>query len=178
MRRLVALLAVGALAGCGGGGDEGAATSTAREADAEVEREAGVERPPGASRPPATILRTGVVQIEAFDCRGELYEGTGFHVGGDVVVTAAHVIEGGHDVAVARTGRRMYPAVVLAVDQRMDVAVLETGQRMTGHAFAVAERGARFDDPVLVLSEPGRGRAVRPGRVRAVDTAQYVDGEV
>lgn len=52
--------------------------------------------------------------------------GTGFHIGGGTIVTAAHVISGAKTVSLKMEGGRITSARVVAVDEKNDVAILQT----------------------------------------------------
>jgi S1-C subfamily serine protease len=113
---------------------------------------AGLPPEPAAPVPPPTdrqVLRAGragsraTVQIVGAGCGG-LLEGSGFVAGPDLVVTNAHVIAG-IDGPEVLSGDRRLPAVVVAFDPDLDLAVLqvaELGIAPMSLAPGIAPRGA------------------------------------
>ncbi len=104
--------------------------------------------------------RPGVVRITATAC-GLGVEGTGFYVGPHIVITAAHVVAGGHGIeAAGRTAR------ALVVDRKQDVAVLRVAGPATPHSLTLTD--PRSGDAVAILGYPENGPFdARPGRIGA-----------
>jgi S1-C subfamily serine protease len=76
--------------------------------------------------PQATVDRVtaATVQISSNGC-GRRYEGSGFAVRHDLVVTNAHVVAGSDDIQVLRRDGRRLPAFPVAYDPDRDLALLE-----------------------------------------------------
>lgn len=107
--------------------------------------------------------RPSVVKITAVAC-GLGVEGSGWVARPHLVITAAHVVAGGHALTVAG-----HPAVALVVDRKEDVAVL----RVPGlDAPTLPLVDARDGDPVAILGYPEDGpfdaRAGRMGNTADV----------
>lgn len=102
-------------------------------------------------------VRPSVVRITAIAC-GLGVEGSGWVARPQLVVTAAHVIEGASEI---EAGGR--PALALIVDRKQDVAVLRVpGLRATALPIVDAHSG----DSVAILGYPENGPFdARPGRV-------------
>jgi S1-C subfamily serine protease len=91
---------------------------------------------PAGTPPAASPLSAGVTQaVEASTVKVEgqacnrIYEGSGFAVGPDLVVTNAHVVAGepaGQTAVLLPTGRHL-PATVVMFDPRRDLALLAVG---------------------------------------------------
>jgi S1-C subfamily serine protease len=64
------------------------------------------------------------VNVEADGC-GRRYEGSGFAVSADIIVTNAHVVAGSDEVRVKRPDGEIRDATVVAFDGARDLAVLE-----------------------------------------------------
>lgn len=56
--------------------------------------------------------------------------GTGFHIGGGRIITAAHVVDGAKTVSLKSIDGRISSATVVKVDTATDVAVLQTNMRL------------------------------------------------
>jgi S1-C subfamily serine protease len=126
--------------------------------------------PPSLAPDPRVLGRLGVrratpsvLRVTAIAC-GLGVEGTGWVARPQLVVTAAHVVAGGHDIHVA--GR---PAQALVVDRGNDVALLRVpGLRAPVLPLAPPRAGT----PVAILGYPENGpfdaRAGRIGSTAAV----------
>ncbi|HLK23514.1 MAG TPA: trypsin-like peptidase domain-containing protein [Caulobacteraceae bacterium] len=88
-----------------------------------------------------------------------------------VIVTNNHVIAGGQDIMVALGDRREFPAKVLYVDSKADVAVLKIdvgGEQLPVMPLAQADE-SQVGDLVLAIGDPfGVGQTVTNGIVSAV----------
>jgi S1-C subfamily serine protease len=139
---------------------------------------------PALLKDPAVRAAWGsLVKVEGIapDC-GTQVDGSGFVYARDRVMTNAHVVAGvaNPGVLVRGTGR-VWPARVVYIDPRVDVAVLEVpGLSAPTLAFSTtATRG----DPAVVAGFPGGGvltaSAARVrGRISARGTDIYGNGEV
>lgn len=105
---------------------------------------------------PDTIeaVRSGVVMLEQDDCNGDLASaGTGFLVAPDLIVTAAHVVDGLGEVS-AISGEMVYETELLGFDEVADVALLRTTAEMSGYVFGMIEDDPRLAEEVTVLGYP------------------------
>ncbi len=101
--------------------------------------------------------RKSVVRIQSTAC-GIGLEGSGWFAKPHLVVTAAHVIAGGHGITV--DGHVAYP---VAVDRHDDVAVLRVPY-LVGPPLSVVD--PKDGDPVDILGYPENGPFnVQPGRI-------------
>lgn len=82
--------------------------------------------------PPDAIATDGVraaiaatVKVQGLGCGG-VSSGSGFAVGGDLVVTNAHVVSGTTRITVAPRGGQPRPATVVAFDPGRDLAILRS----------------------------------------------------
>jgi len=66
-----------------------------------------------------------IVQIHTYDKTGaELRQGSGFFIGPRKILTCAHVIEDAHSAMVVSSIRKYYQAIILKMDEDMDLALL------------------------------------------------------
>jgi S1-C subfamily serine protease len=101
--------------------------------------------------------RRSVVRITAIAC-GLGVEGSGWVAKPHLVVTAAHVVDGGNELRA-----NGHPAQALVVDQGQDIAVLRV-PGLTAAPLPIAD--AKSGDPVAILGYPVNGPFdARPGRV-------------
>jgi uncharacterized membrane protein required for colicin V production len=104
--------------------------------------------------------RASVAKITAVAC-GLGVEGTGWYVGPNVVVTAAHVVAGAHAIKVGSMS-----AFALVVDRKQDVAVLRVQQLGTAPPLRLVD--PHQGDAVAILGYPENGPFdARPGRIGA-----------
>jgi S1-C subfamily serine protease len=121
----------------------------------------------------ARVAIPSVVKVTAATC-GALSLGTGFVVQRGYAVTNAHVVAGATTVRIA-VGDRVFDAIPILVDPRLDVALLYASQ-MTAPALSLAtvdpERGAAG----ATFGFPGGGALdVQPAAVTGAYTAQGRD---
>ena len=69
-------------------------------------------------------VQNSVVKIEGIGC-GQIQEGSGFVVATNEVVTNAHVVAGTHNISIYDSAGQ-HPAVVVAFNPELDIAVLRT----------------------------------------------------
>lgn len=81
-------------------------------------------------------VSSGVAEIDAATCDGESV-GTGFLVGRDRLMTAAHVINGAGTLTV-KTEHGTVRATVEGVDKTVDLAILKLARPVSGHVFTIA----------------------------------------
>jgi S1-C subfamily serine protease len=151
--------------------------SNAPEVFAELQPGQATGPPPSASPLNATVTTRVVastVKVEGEACN-RIYEGSGFAVAPDLIVTNAHVVAGegrGNTEVLLPSGRRL-PATVVLFDSNIDLALLEVpslGENpLTVETANVGTLGAVFghpggQDPIaitparVVLEEEAVGR--------------------
>ncbi|RVL37966.1 S1 family peptidase [Sinorhizobium meliloti] len=57
-------------------------------------------------------------------------KGTGFHIGGGRIITAAHVVDGAKTVSLKSIDGRISSATVVKVDTKTEIAILQTNMRL------------------------------------------------
>ena len=106
-----------------------------------------------ARRSPAEIAATGTVLVES-----PAGHGSGAYLGGDRVLTAAHVVSGRGPFTVSFNDRRIGQAVVLAFDAYDDLALLSAPGLGSAGASAFAWGSAdslRLGEAITVVGFPG-----------------------
>ncbi len=115
----------------------------------------------------------GVVRIETTACvLGGA--GTGFLVAPDLVVTAAHVVEGAHAILLRRDDGTEAEARVVGLDSVHDVALVRSSRRLDGHVFRFAAAEPAVGSDVAALGYPLDGPLV-PVRRTVTGTGQSLD---
>ena len=121
-------------------------------------------------------VESGVVRIEAQSCGG-LAIGTGFLVGGNLVATVEHVIDGASMITIKRHGVVLGSARVIGADQPRDLALLKTSSPIIGHVFRLAPRSPQLGEAVAAFGFPlGLPLTVTRGSVSGLDRAIPIDG--
>jgi uncharacterized membrane protein required for colicin V production len=91
------------------------------------------------------------IGISVVGC-GRGYAGSGFAVSPDLVITNAHVVAGGREVALRDRDGRLRAATVVVFDKDRDLALLE----VVDHGLAVLPRSpAPVGDAAIVVGFPG-----------------------
>ena len=166
-----------ALAGCGGGG-----STTIEQTVTEPPAPTTTTAAPISFPSLVTRVRTGIVRIQATDCRnGDL--GTGFLIAPDLVATVDHVVAGATTIELTTSGsHRKIAATVVGADPAQDVALLRTAQPITGHVFKLAGRAPRLGESVAAFGFPfalpltvTRGSVSGLGRTIPIDGEQRTD---
>ncbi|MDO8147514.1 serine protease [Isoptericola sp. b515] len=114
-------------------------------------------------------VRSGVVLIESTACLGA-GTGSGFLVAPDLVLTAAHVVDGSQDVTIqaaegARTGE------VMGIDTAGDLALVRVDRALRGHVFELSAGAPRQGEEILGLGYPfgTRNLVTTDGRISGID---------
>jgi serine protease Do len=81
-------------------------------------------------------VENGVLRIVATTCDGSGV-GTGFLVGPDLIVTAAHVVDGSVGIVVDDAGGSVTGTIV-GLDTELDIALVRIAQPSVGHVFDLA----------------------------------------
>jgi Do/DeqQ family serine protease len=105
--------------------------------------------------------------------------GSGVIVRSDgVIITNAHVVEGGEEITVALSDRREFPARVLLSDPRTDLAVLKI-EAAGLPVLPIDDTGdTQVGDLVLAIGDPfGVGQTVTNGIVSAINRAADPSGD-
>ena len=101
--------------------------------------------------------RSGVVHLSVFGCSPEESgSGSGFLIAPDLVVTAAHVVEGAASTSAA-VDEQIRDATVLGLDHEADVALLQLDEPVEGYTFSWAEEDAAIGSDVAALGFPLAG---------------------
>lgn len=136
----------------------------------------GVAPPPAALAGDREILAAAEItyKIESRGCGG-VVDGSGFPVGGDLLVTAAHVVAGTRDTTVIpATGRQTFKGTVVYIDSRKDIAIVRV--RTNGRVFVVEDDAAKRNTDGAAIGFPGGGkRTISPARVRVRTNARGYD---
>ena len=104
----------------------------------------------------SAAVSSGVAEVDAATCGGESI-GTGFLVGRDQMMTAAHVINGASALTV-RTASGTVKATVEGVDKTVDLAILRLAEPVSGHVFTVAGQPSGTGTRVATIGYPLAGR--------------------
>lgn len=101
--------------------------------------------------------------------------GSSFPVGGDYMVTNAHVVAGADRVQVVRPDSRTFPATVVLFNPEIDVAVLRVPGIGLTPLNLLNEDPARATQGAVIGYPGGNGEQVVPAAVRGTETAQGRD---
>ncbi len=99
-------------------------------------------------------VQNSVVKIEGIGC-GQIQEGSGFVVAPNEVVTNAHVVAGTHNISIY-DGAGQHPAVVVAFNPELDIAVLRT-QGLNDAVLPMNTTVQGRGEMGVVLGYPGGG---------------------
>lgn len=104
--------------------------------------------------------------------------GSGFLVDDDLVMTAAHVVEGSARISL-RAEQQVREATIVGLDPETDLALLRADEPFDGHVFAFAERQVSLGEEVAALGYPlDADLTFTAGRVsglnRQLDRGQHV----
>ncbi len=123
-------------------------------------------------RAPSTLaeafasVKGSVVRFEGSGC--EVAQGSGFAIGDNAVVTAAHVVEGMSDIRVI-VGTRSHQGTVIGFDPGRDVALVQVRAPLA-HRVSFATSPAKVGEQVAALGYTlGEGLSFKPGSVNAVN---------
>lgn len=119
------------------------------------------------------LVNSGVAELGVTLCEGGA-SGTGFLVGEDLIMTAAHVAK--NEVAISVSVNGQYTSArVLGIDDAQDLALLRTPITLTGHQFDFAAALPAQGVEVAALGFPlDSGLTFTSGRVSALN--QELDG--
>ena len=101
-------------------------------------------------------VRSGVVRIDASTCEGGGV-GTGFLVDGDLIVTAAHVVDGAASLGLT-LGDESEPTfasgVVVGIDRAADVAMIRADRNLDGHVFGFSDTAPEVGQEIVAIGFP------------------------
>lgn len=97
--------------------------------------------------------QSGVAHISVGYCEGGSASGTGFMVDNDLVVTAAHVVDGASTLQL-RLGDGLYSAMIVGLNPTVDIAMLKIAGKSDGHVFDFFDEGAPIGTSVRALGYP------------------------
>lgn len=97
--------------------------------------------------------KSGVAHIAVGLCNQLTRAGTGFLVDDDLVVTAAHVIDGASSLQL-RLGDGLYSAMIIGSNPTVDIAMLKIAGRSDGHQFDLTKEDAAIGTSVRALGYP------------------------
>lgn len=118
-------------------------------------------------------VKDGVLRLQSYGCDAGV--GTGFAVGANQVVTAAHVVEGGGEVR-AIIGTETIRATVVGIDKGRDVALLVLDAPVST-TLTLAPKDAEVGDDVGVIGfTGGRALSLKPGTVNGLDRKANISG--
>lgn len=100
-------------------------------------------------------VASGVVRIEATRCEGTA-TGSGALISSDLVLTAAHMVQG-HTAIKVMLGGEVASARVVGYAPEDDLAILRTSTPLTGHVFDVREDSPPIGTEIFALGYPLSG---------------------
>jgi S1-C subfamily serine protease len=120
--------------------------------------------------------QSGVVRIMEATCDGD-FTGSGFLVGPNLVVTAAHVVNGETTLTVVDpVSGTTIPAQVVGVDTATDVALVRTQTAMTGYVFSFATADPQVGSTIAAIGYPLNGpESIDQGLVSGLDRTIPID---
>lgn len=98
--------------------------------------------------------RSGVGLIESMTCHSSK-SGSGFLIADDLMLTAAHVVEGTSQLHVV-LGEELVPAMVMGINPVADIALLKMARAIEGHQFELSSEPTRIGTKVAALGFPLR----------------------
>ncbi len=137
--------------------------------EAEVATTTTVTTPPNFADTFASVA-DGVFRVEASFCSGSGSQGTGFLIGDNVLLTAAHVTGDAREVSVTRADGYESVGTVVGTDAARDLALIALETTATGHQFAIDDAGIRVGDEVAALGHPsGLPLTFTSGRISSLN---------
>lgn len=128
---------------------------------------------------PEVIAQTqsGVGQFSVTRCESS-FTGTGFLVGPDLVVTAAHMVRDASAISIS-FGRTTVSATTLGTNELADLALVRTETPVQGHQFQFRTTEPPIGTDVAALGFPlGRPFTLTRGTVSALNAEQRIGSRV
>jgi S1-C subfamily serine protease len=101
-------------------------------------------------------VRSGVVRIDSSTCDGGGI-GTGFLIDDDLVVTAAHVVEGAASLGLTfgdESDPSIASGVVVGIDPLTDMALIRADRNLDGHVFSLADSSPDVGQSIVAIGFP------------------------
>lgn len=120
-----------------------------------------------------------VARVLTTTCGGPPLSGSGFVVGPHLVITGAHVVDGGRQASLRLPGRAPVPASVVGIDPGRDTALLHTDTELAVPPIALADPGTTGPGTEVVALGYPLGDAEQrtdPARITAVTDEAIVNG--
>ncbi|WP_314194718.1 serine protease [uncultured Arthrobacter sp.] len=128
---------------------------------------------------PETVaqVQSGVGQFSVTTCESS-YTGTGFLVGPDLVVTAAHLVRDASAISIS-FGRTSVNAKALGINELADLALVRTETPVHGHDFQFRTTEPPIGTDVAALGFPlGRPFTLTRGTVSALNAEQKIGNRI
>ena len=109
-------------------------------------------------------VRRSVVRLNTVECAGDPYMGSGFVVGKNLVMTAAHVVDGVRDVSVRTENGDITTAEIVALDLSEDAALVRTDEALPGAPMVLEEEPLRQGAELAALGYPLQATSVKIAR--------------
>jgi S1-C subfamily serine protease len=120
-------------------------------------------------------VQSGVVRFDVAFC-GSGAIGSGFEMSPTLVVTAAHVVDGGQVIRVMQ-GTTATAGDVIGIDAGADVALIRTVAPLAGYRFAFAEGSPQVGDQVAAIGFPqGDPLTFNTGTVNGLGRKAVIEG--
>lgn len=124
-----------------------------------------------------TQVQSGVGQFSVTRCESS-FTGTGFLVGPDLVVTAAHLVRDASAISIS-FGRTSVNATTLGMNELADLALVRTETPVQGHQFEFRTTEPPIGSDVAALGFPlGRPFTLTRGTVSALNAEQKIGNRV
>jgi hypothetical protein len=120
-----------------------------------------------------------VARVLTTTCSGLPLSGSGFVVGPHMVLTGAHVVDGGRQASLRLPGRAPVPASVIGIDPGRDTALLHTDAELPAPPIALADPATTAPGTEVVALGYPLGEAAQrtdPARITAVTDEAMVNG--
>ena len=127
-----------------------------------------------------STVRSGVVRIDTSTCDGGGI-GTGFLVDDDLIVTAAHVVDGAASLGLtfgSESDPSVASGIVVGIDRSADMAMIRADRKLKGHVFEFADSNPQVGQEVIAIGFPkGEPMTLTRGVVSGLDRTITIDGE-
>jgi serine protease Do len=124
-----------------------------------------------------TQVQSGVGQFSVTTCENS-FTGTGFLVGPDLVVTAAHMVRDASAISVS-FGRTSVNGTALGMNELADLALVRTETPVQGHQFQFRTTEPPIGTDVAALGFPlGRPFTLTRGTVSALNAEQKIGNRI